>query len=370
VELFRDGNEVLHQSQIEPRQVAGVDRRNLLIRGLFVLDGSGCLGRRWSDHDAKEKAMKGLVATGIVLLVAAPLSGHAADRIRSHTLPGATAFPESIGVDTRSGTFYTGSLIDGAVYRGSLDTAAASVFLPAGSDGRTSVAGVKVDDGGRIWIADAFNGRVLVYDQGGTLLHSFVLAGPGAPTVNDIAFAGDVAYVTDSARPFLYRLDMRDASDPGTATADPWLDVSAFVTYSSGQGPFGVNLNGIVVSPDGKTLLMVQTNTGTLFRVEVGSRAISEVAVRGADLMFGDGLLRVGDSLYVARNAVNEIVRLRLGSGWRTARLESTLTDAALAFPTALAALRGRLLITNAQLDAGANATLPFTILDLPVDAV
>ena len=244
------------------------------------------------------------------------------------------------------------------------------MFLPAGSDGRTSVAGVKVDDRGRIWIADAFNGRVLVYGEDATLLHSFVLVGPGAPTVNDIAFAGDVAYVTDSARPFLYRLDVGDAAEPGSTTVSPWLDVSDSVTYSTGQGPFGVNLNGIVVSPDGKSLLMVQTNTGKLFRVDVASGAISEVAVDGADLMFGDGLLRIGDSLYVARNAANEIVRLKLGSGWRTAQLGSTLTNAALAFPTALAALRGRLLITNSQLDAGANATLPFTVLDLPIDAV
>jgi hypothetical protein len=76
--------------------------------------------------------------------------------------------------------------------------------------------------------------------------------------------------------------------------------------------------------------------------VDDASHAISEVAVDGADLMFDDGLLRIGDSLYIARHAANEIVRLKLGSGWRTAQLGSTLTDDALAFPTALAALRGR----------------------------
>src|SRR5262249_15845758 len=78
-----------------------------------------------------------------------------------HTLPGATAFPESIGADPRTGAFFTGSLIDGTVYRGTLDAPSATVFLPAGSDGRTNVAGVKVDDQGRVWIGDAFNGRVL-----------------------------------------------------------------------------------------------------------------------------------------------------------------------------------------------------------------
>src|SRR5262249_8922924 len=203
----------------------------------------------------------------------------------------------------RTGAFFTGSLIDGAVFRGTLEAPAATVFLQAGSDGRTGVAGVKVDGEGRLWIADAFNGRVLVYDQSGRLLHAFRLAGPGAPTVNDIAFARDAAYVTDSARPFLYRIDTRDTALPGTTTVQPWLDVSAAVTYRSGEGPFGVNLNGIVASPDGRTLLTVQTNTGTLFRVDVASKEITPVAVDRADLLFGDGLLRVGDDLYVARDA-------------------------------------------------------------------
>src|SRR5262249_57153644 len=137
----------------------------------------------------------------------------------------------------RPGAVFPGSLIAGAVYRGTLAAPVATVFLPAGSDGRTNVAGVKVDDRGRIWLADAFNGRVLVYDQAGRLLHAFVLTGPGSPTVNDIAFAGNAAYVTDSARPFLYRIDTRDAGQPGSTTIEPWLDVSASVAYSTGEGP-------------------------------------------------------------------------------------------------------------------------------------
>ena len=314
--------------------------------------------------------MMKLLIVGVAVLATSSLAGAARQEIRSHALPGAAAFPESIGSDPRTGAFFTGSLIDGTVFRGSLDAANASVFLPAGSDGRTAVAGVKVDGEGRVWIADAFNGRVLVYDQTGRLLHTFLLTGPGAPTVNDIAFAGDTAYVTDSARPFLYRLNEQAVASPGTTTVAPWLDVSASVTYRTGEGPLGVNLNGIVASPDGRTLLTVQTNTGTLFRVDVPTGTITPVAVEGAELLFGDGLLRVGDDLYVARNAANEIVRLRLGPGWRNAAAETTFTSDQLAFPTALTELRGRLLITNAQLNAGANPTLPFTVLDLPLAAL
>jgi hypothetical protein len=369
VKLLGDRHEVLHESKVEP-----FDRRNLPMAAQPVLDAATVPEQRWigmrfvdRSHRKEGWTMKALVA-GLVALAVTPLASGAAEQIRLHALPGSTAFPESIGADARTGVFFTGSLIDGTVYRGTLERGEANVFLPAGSDGRTNVAGVKVDRESRIWLADAFNGRVLVYDQVGHLLHSFVLAGRGTPTVNDIAFSEDVAYVTDSARPFLYRIHLDEADSPGTTTVDPWLDVSTTVSYSTGEGPFGVNLNGIVVSPNGRTLLAVQTNTGKLFRIDVASGRISKVAVEGPpNLLFGDGLLRIGDDLYIARNAANEIVRLRLRDGWRSAVADWTLTNDELAFPTALAALRGRLLITNSQLNAGANPRLPFTVADFPL---
>src|SRR5262249_50365508 len=157
--------------------------------------------------------------------------------------------------------------------------------------------------------------------------HSFVLEGLGNPTANDLAFSHGSVFVTDSARPFLYRLSEADANAPGTTTVEPWLHVDPPVVYSTGEGPFGVNLNGIVASPDGKILLTVQTNTGVIFRVDVEQRTITPVDTGGAQLLFGDGLLRLGDALYVARNAANEIVKLKLGTGWDSAQLQSTTTN-------------------------------------------
>lgn len=313
-----------------------------------------------------------LAVGAVVLVVAAPAVGALLRGARVHSLAGDKAFPESIGVDPRTGAFYTGSLIDGSVDRGTLGSPTAGEFLPAGSDGRSAAAGVKVDRLGRVWICDALHGRVLVYDAQGALLHAFVLHGPGTPTVNDIAFTHAVAYVTDSSRPFLYRIDLAAAAVRGTTAVEPWLDVQPPVIYHTGKGPFGVNLNGIVASPNGKTLLAVQTNTGLLFRIDVATRRINTVVVKGSSLQFGDGLLRSGDTLFVARNAANEIVELKLGHGWRSANVKATITNDELAandklaFPTGLAELRGRLLITNAQLDAS-SPKLPFTVLDLPL---
>jgi Cu-Zn family superoxide dismutase len=311
--------------------------------------------------------MRKLIVALVAAMAVPPVAGAAAPGVRVHALPGAAAFPESIGADPRTGAFYTGSLIDGTVFRGTLDAPQAEVFLPAGSDGRTNVAGVKVDRTGRIWIADAFNARVLVYDAAGTLLHVFLLEGPGTPTVNDLAFSHGSVYVTDSARPFLYRISEADAGAPGTTSVEPWLAVDPPVAYATGEGPLGVNLNGIVASPDGSTLLTIQTNTGTLYRVDVASGTIAPVDTGAADLQFGDGMLLAGDDLYLARNAADRVVRLELGRGWTSARVVEALAEPSFAFPTALAELHGRLLVTNAQLNATADPSLPFTVVDLPL---
>lgn len=308
---------------------------------------------------------------GLLVVVAAiammPSASLAGDTIRVHTLPGATAFPESIGADSRTGEFCTGSLIDGSMVRGTLGVPQAEPFLSAGSDGRTSVAGIKVDGESRIWVADAFGGRVLVYSEKGRLLHSFVLLGPGSPVVNDLVFSQGFVYVTDSARPFLYRLSQAAADRPGVTGVEPWLAVEPPIVYHTGVGPLGINLNGIVVSSDGRTLLTNQTNTGILWRVDVATGRITQVGTAGTDLLFGDGMLQLGDSLYVARNAANQLVKLQLSADWTSARPRLTVENPLFAFPTAIIELRGNLLVTNAQLNAVSNPRLPFTVLEFPM---
>jgi hypothetical protein len=46
VELLGDGDEVPQQAEIEPGQIACIDRRNLLIRQRSVLDAAGRRQRR------------------------------------------------------------------------------------------------------------------------------------------------------------------------------------------------------------------------------------------------------------------------------------------------------------------------------------
>lgn len=301
-----------------------------------------------------------------------PLSGYAAGALDRHELPGPAAFPEGLAA-APDGSFYTGSLIDGTLFKGDVRDVAASVLSPAGADGRTSVAGMEVDSRGRLWVAGASTGLLWVYDtRTGILLHRFVLGTPGSGTVNDVAVAPDGAvYVTDSSTPRLWRVPLRDADAPGTTAVAPWLDLTGSVPYRTGDGTDGVNLNGLAPTADGRALLVVQTNSGALWRIGLRRGEVSRVPVAGGPLTYGDGLIADGRRVVVVRNVLGQVVRLRADRDGRAARVIGAVTSSAFAFPTAVAMTRGRLLVANSQLPAApVAASLPFTISDLPAVAL
>ena len=73
---------------------------------------------------------------------------------------------------------------------------------------------------------------------------------------------GDV-YVTDSFRPTLWHVTAR-AGRGGSGTPQA-LDVSA-IPYTAGE----FNVNGIVAK-SARTLVVVDSNTGKLFRIQLGA---------------------------------------------------------------------------------------------------
>jgi len=268
-------------------------------------------------------------------------------------LPGEAVFPESIGVDPATGDAYTGSLADGTIYR-IATTGEVAVFSPAGAGGRASVAGVKVDPAGRLWTAGGYEGTLDVYElQGGSLLARRDV-GSRPSFVNDIAFGPDgTGYVTDSFIPTLFRVD------PQSLEMEAWVDLEQ-------QGlpwPEGLNLNGIVLTPDGGHLVACQTNLGRFWKIALATGEVDEVTLGGGPIEHCDGLAIAGSTLYVAVNARHEIHVAELSPDGASGRVQSVITSDAFAFPTSVAARDDRLLVVNGQLDKmGAGPSLPFTV--------
>src|SRR3954454_10277948 len=127
--------------------------------------------------------------TGIATASAAKgphVKPHAAPT-RTYALPGPAVFPESIGVSKADDTFFVGSTTDGTVFRGNVHRPRAKVFLPPGTDGRTTVTGVKVDHG-FLLLAGGGTGQFFVYDRRtGAFIKRFVVPAGGPTFINDVA---------------------------------------------------------------------------------------------------------------------------------------------------------------------------------------
>ena len=261
-------------------------------------------------------------------------------------------YPE--GIATSGSTYYVTSTTDGTVYRGDVKAPTATPFLTGGRDGRTSAIGLTIT-GDRLVVAGGGTGRAFVYGTAdGALLASY---GNGLTDtfVNDAAAAPDGAvYLTDSRSPYLYRIAPGATTD-GQAPLERFLDFTGTAFAYGG----GFNANGIVVTADGRYAIVVASNTGTLFRVDLRTKDVREVVVPGADLTNGDGLLLRGRSLYVLRNANATLVKVQLDGSLTSGRVVGDRTDPTFAFPTTLAEADGRFLFVNSQFDVRARGGIP-----------
>ena len=166
-------------------------------------------------------------------------------------------YPE--GIATEGTTFYVSSTTDGTIYRGSIDDDQVRPWLPPGQDGRTTAVGLARGEG-RLVVAGGGTGRAFVYStRDGSLLASYDNGLAAAGTfVNDAAVAPDGStYLTDSVQPYLYRIPPGATTD-GAAPLERFLD---FTGTSFVYGP-GFNANGIVITPDGRYAIVVQSSTG------------------------------------------------------------------------------------------------------------
>jgi sugar lactone lactonase YvrE len=276
--------------------------------------------------------------------------------------------PESISV-SRDGTMYVTSFGTGAVYRGNTRDPHMTLFLPAGSDGRTHAAGVEVDKGGRLFIASWDVRTLFVYNPDGSLAAKRV-APDSRAALNDLVVTDDAVYVTDSATGILWRATV-DGLSIGELTQ--WLVPSDFPRIPG-------FMNGIVATPDNRLLLIGDSTTGSgepgdahIYRVDVRDRSATEVAVSAGYLGTPDGLLLEGDRLYANVNfpdgqgSWTYAVNLAVLNPDKTAMkvIQRSGTAPRSQAPTAIARDVNRLLWVNSQFGGNPPAP-PFTVTQVP----
>jgi len=312
------------------------------------------------------------VLAGAALLGAVLASpARASDGGHTHTTAAATKVfvldpsthgnPEGVAWDPASKSFFVGALGDGTIYRGTLGSSTATVFITGPG---TPAVGMKVADG-KLYVAGGPSGEVRVYDIATKALVASFDTGAGG-FLNDLVVTehGDV-YVTDSFRPTLFHIT-GDQVAAGTGTSEA-IDVSAGIAFQT-----GFNLNGIVAIDDGDALIVVQSNTGKLFRVDVGhddedgampaAPTITQLALE--PLVGGDGLLiDQGRLIVVQGGPVPTLNFVKLRDDATAGTVVERRTDATLRTPSTVARGGDFYLVVNADF---ATNTTPFTVSGLP----
>jgi sugar lactone lactonase YvrE len=303
-------------------------------------------GRSGAGSAARRRTTVLAAAILAALLVSLPAVAGAPAASRSLPLPDGF-YPEGIAIGTGN-DFYVGSLLDGAIYRGDVRTGAGEILVE-GAEGRIAV-GLSYDArSGLLWAAglDGGAGAALGFDtRSGELATTIPI--PGALFLNDVVVARDALYLTDSFADRLWTIPLRANGRPaGPASSVPLSGDFTYVT----TGVLPLNLNGIEVTPDGRTLLAVHTSLGVLYRIDPTTGVATQSDLGGATLPAADGILLQGRTLYVVQNFLDRIAVLRLAPDLGSGEVVDVITSELFRVPTTVARRGDRLYAVNARFD-------------------
>jgi hypothetical protein len=266
--------------------------------------------------------------------------------------------PEGIAVGKGS-SFYAGSLIDGAIYRGDLRTGDGAILAP-GSEGRIAV-GMDFDGRrGYLFVAGGSTGQAYVFDgNSGDLLAQYDLA-PGF--INDVAVTSQAAYFTNSFAAEYYQLPL---TSHGTLPDQAAVRAIALGGDWVQQG--GFNANGITASSDGRDLVIVNSASGTLYKVPARSGEAVLIDLGGGQVPSGDGLELLGSTLFVVQNFLNQVSEVALASDLESGEIVDVLTNPNFDIPTTAAIFSGGLYVVNARFTTPPAPDVPYCVVRVPI---
>jgi sugar lactone lactonase YvrE len=279
-----------------------------------------------------------------------PLIALAAAALLASAAAAMTTFPSKIplpngfapeGIASGEGSrLFVGSLNNGAVWAGSAQTGEGKVRVP-GHGGRAA-AGLKADTRGRLFVAGALTGQGYVYNaENGKDVGVYTFTAKNTGFINDVTVTKRAAYFTDSMNPRIYVVPIGSNGRLGPKQA---LPLTGALKYQS-----GFNVNGIAATQNGKTLILVQTNTGKLFTADAATGVTREISLGGATVKNGDGILLKDTTLYIALNRSNRIAVVKLAADLRSGQVGKPLSNPDFDVPTTLAAVADRLYTVNAR---------------------
>jgi sugar lactone lactonase YvrE len=283
--------------------------------------------------------MRRLILTFAAALLA---TGATALAAREQVFPARIDLPDGFqpeGIAIAGQHAYVGSIPTGSIWRGNLRTGRGAVLVQ-----RTGRAAIGVDvDRGRIFVAGGPTGRAFVYDARTGVDVATLTLTTGNTFVNDVVVTRQAAWFTDSMNAVLYRVPLSRNGRPGPQSAVRTVQLTGDFRQQA-----GFNANGIDATPNGRTLVIVQSNTGKLFTVTTAG-VTREIDLGGVTVTNGDGILLDGRRLYVVQNRDNRIRVIQLAANLRSGRIVRTITHPNFDVPTTIDDLGRRLYAVNAR---------------------
>ena len=154
-------------------------------------------------------------------------------------------------------------------------------------------------------------------------------------------FANDITvdksgtiYVTNSATPVIHKVS-QDGMGSVFVSSDLW-------------NKEGFNLNGIVCNQEKNYLIVAQSNTGELYKVDIKTKKITKVITE--PILGADGMVLHKNELIVISNSSKKIIKLTSTDNWATAKNEGEVISE-MTFPTTGTRVNGKYYILNAKLN-------------------
>ena len=270
--------------------------------------------------------------------------------------------PEGIAVGQGS-TFYVGSIPTGAIYRGDLRTGEGEILVPA-QTGRAAI-GLKYDERtGLLFVAGGPTGFAYIYDgETGANVAEIQLTTADS-FINDVVITRDAAYFTNSRQPILYRVPLEENGElPASPTVEE-IPLSGDYVFV----PNAFNANGIAATPNGKTLIIVNSADGALYNVDPTTGVATRIDLGGASVPNGDGILLQGKTLYVVQNRLNQIAVVELNSDLTAGTITETLTDPDFRVPTTIARFGNALYAVNARFGTPPTPDTEYEVVRVPIN--
>jgi sugar lactone lactonase YvrE len=229
--------------------------------------------------------------------------------------------PEGIAMG-RGATAYVGSESSGAIYKINLHTGEGESFVEAQPP--QGALGMMMDPRtGYLYVAGGAGGNALVYDTAtGELVQEIELSTEATTLVNDVAIGWNAVYFTDTHLPVFYKVPL----SPGGSLPDAAESETIPISGEWENLPEGLNGNGIVVSADGKKLIIAHTDLGRLYEVDPASGVSTLMQINGEMEIYHDGLVLAGNILYVV-NYNDSVYTITLAPDWLSGTLDRTITD-------------------------------------------